>query len=195
LLKVEEKELKKILKIILVVFAVLIIAAVGSMALVMGDVAGNMATDTHPLPNGAATGKALIVYDPGLSGGAKDVATKIGYLLQDSGYDVLLAGVKSSAATDLTGYDVIIVGGPIYAGKPAATVQSYQSSFNPSEQVKVGIFGYGSVKIDNADTAAVMQDVAALPSDSQITLLTAMKIVSSENVDDQCNEFVINLLE
>ncbi len=191
----EEKALRKILKIILVVFAVFIIAMVSGMALVIGDVAGNMATDTRPLPNGEATGKALIVYDPGLSGGAKDVATKIGYLLQDSGYDVLLAGVKSSAANNLTGYDVVIVGGPIYAGKAASTVQSYLNSFNPHELTKVGIFGYGSVKIDNSNRAAVMQDVATPAGDSQYVVLSAMKIVSSENIDDQCNEFVINLLE
>ena len=61
----------------------------------MFDVAGTFATDTHPLPNGSATGKAIVVYDPGLSGGAKDVATKIGYNLQDKGYDVTLAGVKA----------------------------------------------------------------------------------------------------
>ena len=187
--------MKKILKIILVVFAVLIIAAVGSIAVVMGDVAGNMATDTHVLPNGAATGKALIVYDPGLSGGAKDTAIKIGYLLQDSGYDVLLAGVKSTAATNLADYDVIVVGGPIYTGKPASTIQAYLNSFNPPEQAKVGIFGYGSVKIDNNDKAAVMQDIAALPSSSELVVLSAMKIVSSENVDEQCSEFVINLIE
>jgi hypothetical protein len=190
-----EKALRKILKIILVVLAVIIIALVGGMALVMGDVAGNMATDTHPLPNGAATGKALIVYDPGLSVGAKDAATKIGYLLQDSGYDVLLAGVKSSAANNLTGYNVIIVGGPVYAGKPASTIRAYLNSFNPPEQAKVGIFGYGSIKIDNSDKAAVMQDVAPLPSGSGVTVLSAMKIVSSENVDNQCSEFVINLIE
>lgn len=187
--------MRKILKIILAVFAVLIIAAVGSMALVMGDVAGNMATDTHSLPNGAATGKALIVYDPGLSGGAKDVATKIGYLLQDSGYDVLLAGVKSSAASNIADYDVIVVGGPIYAGKPASTVQSFLNSFNPPEQAKVGIFGYGSIKIDNSDKTAVMQDIAGLPSGSELVVLSAMKIVSDENLDDQCHEFIINLLE
>ncbi len=187
--------LRKILKIILVVFAVFIIAMVGGMGIVIGDVAGNLASNTHPLPNGAATGKALIVYDPGLSGGAKDAATKIGYLLQDSGYDVLLAGVKSQAATNLTGYDVIVVGGPIYAGKPASTVQAYLNSFNPPEQAKVGIFGYGSIKIDNSDRAAVMKDVATLTSDSQFAVLTAMKMVSSESLTDQCHEFVINLLE
>jgi menaquinone-dependent protoporphyrinogen IX oxidase len=53
------------------------------------------------------------------------VATKIGYNLQDKGYNVVLAGIKSSAAADISGYDLIIVGGPLYADTPAKTVQDY----------------------------------------------------------------------
>lgn len=115
--------MKKILKIILAIFAVLIIVGIASFNVVIFDVAGNLATDSKTLPNGSTTGKALVVYDPGLSGGAKGVATKIGYNLQSSGYDVVLAGVKSSTAANITGYNVIVVGGPISAGKPASTVQ------------------------------------------------------------------------
>ena len=48
-----------------------------------------------------------MVYDPGLTGGAKDAATKIGYDLQDAGYNVTLAGVKSAAAINTAGYDEV----------------------------------------------------------------------------------------
>jgi flavodoxin len=184
--------MKKILKILLVLFAVLIIVGVGCASLIMLDAAGNLATGSQTLPNGAAIGQALVVYDPGLSGGAKDVATKIGYDLQSSGYQVVLAGVKSSAAADLLGYSVIVVGGPIYAGKPASTVQSYLYSFNPPENARVGVFGYGSVKVDDAN--AVMKDVAPLPSNSSITLNAAIKVVSSDNIDVKCQAFVTDLL-
>ena len=186
--------MKKILKIILVLFAVLIVVGIGSVSLIMLDAAGNFATGSKTLPNGAATGQALVVYDPGLSGGAKDVATKIGYELQSSGYAVVLAGVKSSAAADMSGYSVIVVGGPIYAGKPASTVQSYLNSLNPPENAKVGVFGYGSVKVDDANTNAVMKDVAPLPSNSSLTVNAAMKVVSGDNVDAKCHAFVTNLL-
>lgn len=101
---------------------------IASVSIVILDVAGNFATGSQTLPNGVAIGTALVVYDPGLSGGAKDVAPKIGYDLQSQGYTVVLAGVKSSDAANTTGYDVIVVGGPIYAGKPASTVQSYLNS-------------------------------------------------------------------
>ena len=187
--------MRKTLKIILAVFAVLIIVGITSFAIVIGDVAGNFATSTHPLPNGVPIGQALIVYDPGLSGGAKDVATKIGYALQTSGYNVVLAGVKSSTAANTSGYDVIVVGGPIYAGKPASTVQSYLNTFNPPSNAKVGVFGFGSVKIDAADSVAVMNDVAPLPSNSPFVLNAVAKIVSGDNVDVTCQDFIANLLK
>jgi len=186
--------LRKIFKIILSVFAILIIVGVASFSLIMFDVAGTFATDTHPLPNGAATGKAIVVYDPGLSGGAKDVATKIGYSLQDSGYDVTLAGVKSSTAANLTGYSVVIVGGPIYAGKPASSIQSYLNSLNPPANATVGAFGYGSVQVDNTNTTAVQQDVAPLPTGSQVTFNAVVKVVSGSDVDVACEDFVNRLL-
>lgn len=186
--------MKKILKIILIAFIVVIVAVVASFSLIAFDAAGNSATDTHPLPNGDPVGKALVVYNPGLSGGAKDVATKIGYNLQESGYDVVLAGVKSSTASDLTGYDVIIVGGPIYAGKAASTVQAYLSTFSPSTDAIVGVFGYGSVEIDNTDLDAVMQEVAPLPSSSTVSFSAAIKVTNTDDIDARCQEFVTNLL-
>jgi hypothetical protein len=187
--------MRKIIKIVLAVFAVIIIVGVSLIGVVIGDVAGSLATDTHPLPNGAAIGKAIVVYDPGLTGGAKDTATKIGYNLQTAGYDVLLAGVKNSAAGNLTDYDVVAVGGPIYAGKPASTVQTYLNNLQPPVNAKVGAFGFGSVKIDNSNSTDVMQDVAPLPSGNQVTFNAVLKVTSSDNVNTLCSEFVTSLLK
>ncbi len=189
------REMNKILKIILVAFAVFFVAMFAAFSLVIYDVAGSLATDTHPLPNGNATGTALIVYSPGLTGGAKDVATKIGYNLQASGYDVTLAGVKSSAAADSASYDLVVVGGPIYAGKPASTIQAYLNNLTQPAGVEVGVFGYGSVQIDNTDQTAVMDDVANLPADSNLILTAATKIANSDDVDVKCQQFVTNLLK
>jgi len=103
--------MRKLFRIIFAVFVILMTAFIAAAAVITYDVAGAFATDTHPLPNGAPTGQAIVVYDPGLTGGAKDAATKIGYNLQDAGYNVTLAGVKSGVAADVAGYDVIVVGG------------------------------------------------------------------------------------
>lgn len=186
--------MRKIFKIILFTLVLLVILAVASSSLIILDVAGNLASDSKTLPHGSAIGKALVVYNPGLTGGAKDIATKIGYNLQDAGYEVILAGVKSSTAANTTGYSVIVVGGPIYAGKPTSTVQAYLNSLNPPTNAKVGAFGYGSIKIDDADSVAVRQEVALLPNDSTLTLNAAIKVASGDDVDSKCQEFVTNLL-
>jgi flavorubredoxin len=186
--------MRKILKIIIVVFVLLIIVGVASFCIVILDVAGSLATNTHSLPNGEPIGQALVVYDPGLSGGAKDVATKIGYDLQTAGYNVVLAGVKSSTAANITGYNVIVVGGPIYAGKPASSVQSFLDAFNPPATATVGVFGFGSVKIDDSNSTLVQNDVAPLHSGSTVNLSATVKVVSGNDVDAKCQDFVNRLL-
>ncbi|NLF87529.1 hypothetical protein GX563_01760 [Candidatus Bathyarchaeota archaeon] len=186
--------MRKLFKVIFAVFVILMAAFIAAAAVITYDVAGAFATDTHPLPNGAPIGQAIVVYDPGLTGGAKDVATKIGYNLQEAGYNVTLAGVKSGIAVDVAGYDVVVVGGPIYAGKPAKSVQEYLSSLSATEKQKVGVFGYGSIAIDNSDTAAVAKDVAALPEGSTTKLDAVVKVVSGSDVDAAIQDFVTRLL-
>lgn len=181
--------MRKIIKIVFIAFAVLIIAGVGSFGLVMFDVAGNLATDSHPLPNGEPTGQAIVIYNPGLTGKAKDVATRIGYDLQDKGYNVVLAGVKSTAAQNLTGYDLVIVGGPIYMGKASSSIQAYLGSFNPPTNSVIGAFGYGSVA-SNASQSELNTEVAPLPDNSQVTLGPTTKITSSDDMISKCQEFV-----
>ncbi len=183
--------MRKIFKIIIVVFVVLIVAGISSIAVVVSDLAGNLATDTHPLPNGTPIGQAIVVYDPGLSGGAKDAATKIGYNLQSAGYNVVLAGVKSSTAANLTGYDVVAIGGPIYGGSPASTINAYLSTMSAPANAKVGVFGYGDIAVDNSDSAAVQKDVAGT---STLTF-NAVEKITAANIDSQTQQFVTNLLK
>jgi flavodoxin len=183
--------MRKLFKILFSVFVIIMVLFIASAAVITYDVAGSLATDVHPLPNGAPIGQAIVVYDPGLSCGAKDAATKIGYDLQDAGYNVTLAGVKSGAAANTAGYDVVVAGGPIYGGKPAKSVQDYLSSFTPVSGQKVGVFGYGGINIDNNDTAAVTQDVAA---SSTLHFDTVVKLVSGNSVDATIQGFVTRLV-
>ena len=101
--------MRKLFKILFAVFVIIMVVFIASAAVITYDVAGALATDTHPLPNGAPTGQAIVIYDPGLTGAAKDAATKIGYDLQEAGYNVTLAGVKSGVAANTAGYKVVVV--------------------------------------------------------------------------------------
>lgn len=191
-----EKSMRKILKIILAVFAVLIIIAVLLAGIVFLDVAAYTATGSETLsPTGTSVGKALVVYDPGLSGASKDVASKIANGLQSNGYTVDFAGIKSGVVTNLSGYSIIVVGGPIYAGSPTSSVKTFLNSLNPAQGVKVGVFGSGQGPQDTNDTALVSKEVAALPSDSSLTLSAVAKIGSSEDLNTRSTDFVTQLLK
>ncbi len=185
--------MNKIVKIVLAVFAVLLIVVFAGFSLIVFDVAGAFATGTHPLPNDSAVGQVIVVYDPGLTSKAKDVASQIGFDIQDSGYAVTLAGVKSSAAADLSSYDIVVVGGPIYVGKPAGSIQDYLKAFSPKENATVGVFGYGSIQVTNPDD--VQKEVAPLPSGSTVNLAATAKVYEGGNIKAQCQDFVSQLLK
>ena len=186
------RTLFKIILIALLVFTVTI-AVVGGI--LFGDLAGALAFGSETLtPTGDAVGKALVVYSPGLSGASGDAASTIASRLQSSGYEVVLAGVSSATAGNTTGYAVIVVGGPIYAGKPTASIQNYLNNLNPPANAAVGVFGVGSGPADSDDPAVIASEVAPLPADSTVTLKTVMKIASSEDLNTRCTQFVTALL-
>ena len=97
---------------------VIVAAGIAAGALFCGDIMSYTATGSNTLsPAGTQVGKALVVYNPGLSGAAKDAAEKIREDFQSKGYAVTLAGIKSSKAANISGYDVIVAGGPMYFGE------------------------------------------------------------------------------
>jgi flavodoxin len=188
--------MRKILKIILAVFAVLIIIAVLLAGIVFLDLAAYTVTGSETLsPAGTSVGKALVVYDPGLSGATKNVASKIATDLQAEGYVVDLAGIKSSTVANTSGYKVIVVGGPIYAGGPTSSVKAFLSNLTPAQGVSVGVFGSAGGAQETNDTAIVSKQVAALPSDSALTLSAVAKIGSSEDLNTRSTDFVTQLLK
>ena len=180
--------MRKILKIILLVLVVIVIVGAAIIALSSSDVAASAATGSQILtPSGTSVGKALVVYDPGLTGAAKSIADKIAVDLQVKGYTVVFAGIKSSAAKNAEGYSVIVVGGPIYGGTAARSVQNYLSGLSPAQGAKIGVFGSGDFTTNNK--------VAPLPSNSTLTITYTASIIFGEDQSARSQDFVNQLLK
>ena len=183
-------KLTKNLKIIIIAVALVAIVIVASLAaagIVALDVLSSLATGSEKLtPDGTVTGKALVVYDPGVSGTAKDAATKIANGLKAGGYEVTLAGVKSAAAADVTGYDVIVAGGPVYAGKVGSSVYSYLDDLQAPDNAKVGAFATGNYKSE--DKRETVFPAAA-------DLKAVIMLFPEDDVDKSCADFVTELLQ
>ena len=95
--------MRKLMKIGIVVLLVLVILIVSVFAIFALDFASYGATGSETLnPSGNSVGRALVVYDPGLSGAAKQDATRIandlltkGILLISRECEAALTGIKS----------------------------------------------------------------------------------------------------
>jgi len=188
--------MRKIFKLILAIFAIIIIAVVAFGAIVFLDVAGYMATGSQTLtPTGTSFGKAIVIYDPGLSGTAKGVADKVAIDLQAKGYTVTLAGVKSSVATNTKGYDIIVIGGPVYAGGLASSAKAAVESLvlNHEQGAKIGVFGSGSGATSPEDIAQIRQSIPER-SDETLQNIITVKIGSGEDLNARAQDFVNQLV-
>jgi hypothetical protein len=186
----------KLVSIIAVVVAVIILAVLAGFAavgFVFMDGMSYTATGHETLsPMGAETGKALVVYNPGITGQAKDAAATIAGDLQAKGYTVDLCGIRSGEAWRTSGYGVIVVGGPVYVGNASGSVRSYLNTLKADEGTRLGVFGTGSVDPGSDDLAVVRKDVA--PADTTLDIKAAMKLTEYDDRDGKCAAFVDELL-
>jgi flavodoxin len=186
--------MRKTFKIILAIFAVLIIIVIAFGAIIFLDVAAYTATGSKTLtPTGTSVGKAIVIYDPGLSGTPKGVADKVASDLQAKGYTVTLAGVKSSAATDTNGYNIIVIGGPVYAGALTSSIKDALSNMVLSHGLKVGVFGSGSGATSPDDISMLKQSMPTR-SDDSLSEAVIVKIGSGEDLNSRAQDFVNQLL-
>jgi hypothetical protein len=95
-------------------------------------------------PASAAKGKALIVYEPGATKQTKKAGEEIGDLLLEKGYEVTLAGIRSEAARDTTGYNLLLIGTPTYVGRPTGLVKKYVKNLRLASGQVFGMYLIGT---------------------------------------------------
>lgn len=157
----------KLLKILAVILLIAFVAG----AVLWGYSYLNGSGSTTLNSTGNVTGKALVVYDPGFSGAPKTVATNMAEDLKSKGYTVTLAGINSKDAGNVSGYDVLIVGGPTYAGNASSSVKSYLNNLNIDSNMTIGVFSVGS-GADDQDSNIAMQRTL---QDKGITVKVSIK--------------------
>ena len=136
-------------------------------------------------------GRALVVYNPGLSGSAKQAATIIAGDLQTKGYTVDLAGVRSKTATNTSSYDIIVVGGPMYFGKATSSIEGYLKTLTLQQPVKLGVFvTTGSSQYQESDFLSLQQQVA-----SATTHQATIRMILNGNETQNCADLTTALLQ
>ena len=84
-------------------------------------------TDLLALNPEGSTGLALVVYHPGLSDFQEEVTFAFVEGLIESGWACDVATVHRDAPMDVSSYDLLVLGSPTYAWRPAIPMQRYVS--------------------------------------------------------------------
>ncbi len=199
-MKLETFKMNWLMIVGLVVIGIVLIAAVAVTAvgfLFCGDIMSYTDTGSKDLgPPGAPEGKALVVYNPGISGAAKSAAATIADDLQSKGYTVTLGGIKSTAAANVSGYDVVIAGGPMYWGRVSNSVDAYLKALKPQKDVELGVFGTtGWTEINDGDMATFGEQVATGLGGATLDKKAAVKTIRSGDAGKaDCSDLVSAVL-
>jgi len=82
-------------------------------------------SDVVTVNGGGAAGRALIVHHPGLSSFHADVMAAFVDGLAERDWQCDRTTASRSAPGDLAGYDLLVLGAPTYAWKPASPIARY----------------------------------------------------------------------
>lgn len=118
------KKAKALIKMVLV--AVVVILAAG-MALLYFVTSQDVASGVEVLNRGGDQGTALVVYHPGLTGFHERVTSAFADGLVSNGWRVEMTTASPYAPTDLSSYDLLVLGGPTYFWTPNRPIRSYLS--------------------------------------------------------------------
>lgn len=183
----------KTLMILGIGILLIVVVALSAVAFISFNM-GNMATISETLDvKGTIVGNALVVYDPSITTNTKNVASMIANELQAKGYKVELAGIKSVNAGNTSGYDIIVIGGPIYGGESGAAVKAYLKALKPSQGTKIGVFATGDPH--TTDEVQIKKQVVPIPENSALQINAVMNVALDEDKNKKCAVFVDNLLK
>jgi len=113
---------------------------------------------------------------------AKNAANDIDNGLKSKGYDVKLAGVRSAAATNTSGYDIVIAGGPMYFGKVSRSIDAYLKTLKLQKEVNLGVFATtGTDQFISGDFQSLTKQVEMLTVDTPLNKKVTIKLIRSGN--------------
>jgi len=123
----------KRIKIALIVVVVLIVGFFGTVGIL--SFIGNMphVSDVQVNNPEGNAGVAFVVYQPGISNFQEKVTNAFVDGLISNDWRVEITTASSQTPTDLSNYDLLVIGSPIYADTPARPVIDYVSNVGDLE--------------------------------------------------------------
>jgi len=124
----------------------------------------------------ASAPKALVVYQPTISGTGKTIAEQLAAGLQAAGYEVTIAYPTAKLSADISAYSVVIFGSSVYAGQPSSALSKYMNRIADYSGKKVAIYSIGS-----ADNTPELDVLAACVQGNDDITKTKFKAGAKDN--------------
>ncbi len=81
--------------------------------------------------------RVIVVYSPGISDFHQRMVDSFTSGLVASNWSVDIVTASSQAPIDLTGYSLLVIGGPLYGGQPSKPVQDYMARLTDLNGLRV----------------------------------------------------------
>jgi len=157
-------------KIVLIVFAAFFIAGVIALAYVGIRISSDVASEIEIL-NTEGSKKALVIYHPGMTSLMKDVTYAFADGLVSNGWRVEITTPSSEAPTDISGYDLLVLGSPVYGFSLTQTIERHLERIGDLKKIETiavltaaGAPGESASTMENAilDSNGTVKEVITL---------------------------------
>lgn len=172
--------MKKVLKIIFIVFVVVVISGILFMKWLVDGNEKSRKSDEKILKAGSGNRRALIIYQPSRTSLASKTAAAIGETLNMSDYEVTINYPSEEISSDIAKYDVVVFGTPIYGGAHSPVIEAYIKRIKDFSGKKVMIFAVGGIK---EDTKALDSLEGLIKGASKISKIKLLKGETNNAVD------------
>jgi flavorubredoxin len=133
-------------------------------------------------------GRAVVVYHPGRRGFFKAVIHAFAEGLVSNGWRVEMVTASPEAPTDLSGYDLLVVGGPTYFWTPVRPIQAYVSRLGDlaGKPTVVFVTGFGSTD----RSTSIMEELVREANGKLVKSLSFFKLRPNDETDPRPNREV-----
>ena len=157
-----QKTWRKILLVFFLALLVFIAASIAFLALaVLPNINKDVVSGIDVInPSGGKT--ALVVYQPGYTGFPKDISYAFADGLASSGWRVEITTASSQAPSDLSGYSLLVLGFPVYGGKPGDPIVRYINRTSDLNEIRTVIIALDGLNSPAGSVDTLKQKVQAV---------------------------------
>ncbi len=134
---------KKILAV-LGVFILIFVIAFASIFWLVSSANKERGNNEEILKSSQSSKKALVVYQPSVSGVSTKIAYQIAEGLNDGGYEVTLNYPGDHLSADITAYSIVVFGTPTFGAHPVTVLADYMKKVTDYSSSKVVLFSTGA---------------------------------------------------